>query len=233
MSVWRPSVFSGQEFSNGQMWVIGGSGPTLESVEAGWIIYPQRYGDDYPRFFIFFTNDAYATGCYDLDCGFIQTNGSLPIGGRIDYYSTVGGPQRYIKPLWFKDGTTGSWWLQWGSSWIGYYPRSLFDTSGLANEAGILSYGGEVVDSKPWPYYFTTQTDMGSGRYAAEGWTSAAWIAHMRYIDTSNYVHAGDIDDFAVTRSDCWSIKIYSLVDDYFYYGGPGFTFGQYGSCMP
>jgi len=74
---------------------------------------------------------------------------------------------------------------------------------------------------------------MGSGRYASEGWTQAGWVAHMRYLNTSNSLLQGDIDTQFLTDPACWSIQYNSTADDYFYFGGPGFTFLGYGACLP
>ncbi|XP_039120993.1 uncharacterized protein LOC120257623 [Dioscorea cayenensis subsp. rotundata] len=67
LNVWAPRVASSSKFSLSQIWVIFGSfGDDLNTIEAGWQISPQLYGDNSPRFFTYWTTDAYqATGCYN------------------------------------------------------------------------------------------------------------------------------------------------------------------------
>ncbi|KAJ6680705.1 PROTEIN putative (DUF239)-RELATED-RELATED, partial [Salix purpurea] len=50
INVWAPRVSSQYEFSLSQMWVISGSfGDDLNTIEAGWQVSPELYGDNYPR----------------------------------------------------------------------------------------------------------------------------------------------------------------------------------------
>lgn len=56
LSVWAPRVTSASEFSLSQIWVISGSfGNDLNTIEAGWQVSPQLYGDNRPRFFTYWT----------------------------------------------------------------------------------------------------------------------------------------------------------------------------------
>ncbi|XP_038891415.1 uncharacterized protein LOC120080834 isoform X2 [Benincasa hispida] len=57
INVWAPRVTNQYEFSLSQMWVISGSfGDDLNTIEAGWQVSPELYGDNYPRFFTYWTN---------------------------------------------------------------------------------------------------------------------------------------------------------------------------------
>ncbi|CAH2048238.1 unnamed protein product [Thlaspi arvense] len=76
MSVWHPKIQNDSgEFSLGQVWLAYGSytAGDLNSIEAGWQVYPHIYLDNQPRLFIFWTRDAYRiVRCYNLDCpGFV------------------------------------------------------------------------------------------------------------------------------------------------------------------
>ncbi|KAJ6868997.1 hypothetical protein NC651_033930 [Populus alba x Populus x berolinensis] len=96
INVWSPQVTSEYEFSLSQIWVISGSfGNDLNTIEAGWQVSPDLYGDGYPRFFTYWTTDAYqATGCYNLLCsGFVQTNNKIAIGAAISPRSSYNGRQ--------------------------------------------------------------------------------------------------------------------------------------------
>ncbi|XP_039135537.1 uncharacterized protein LOC120272967 isoform X2 [Dioscorea cayenensis subsp. rotundata] len=56
LNVWAPRVASSSKFSLSQIWVISGSfGDDLNTIETGWQISPQLYGDNSPRFFTYWT----------------------------------------------------------------------------------------------------------------------------------------------------------------------------------
>ncbi|XWS37515.1 hypothetical protein CRYUN_Cryun19dG0049500 [Craigia yunnanensis] len=96
INVWAPRVTNDYEFSLSQIWVISGSfGNDLNTIEAGWQVSPELYGDNYPRFFTYWTSDAYqATGCYNLLCsGFVQTNNKIAMGASISPRSSYNGRQ--------------------------------------------------------------------------------------------------------------------------------------------
>lgn len=57
MNVWTPAVTDAYEFSLSQLWVISGSfGNDLNTIEAGWQVSPELYGDGYPRFFTYWND---------------------------------------------------------------------------------------------------------------------------------------------------------------------------------
>ena len=69
-------------FSLSQQWVAGGSGPSLQTIEGGWHVYPAFHNDPSPitRLFIYWTADGYSsTGNYNLlnqpgQPAFVQTD---------------------------------------------------------------------------------------------------------------------------------------------------------------
>ncbi|KAJ1277143.1 hypothetical protein BS78_05G272000 [Paspalum vaginatum] len=82
-NLWQPNIERSGDFSLTQLWIIKGSysGNDLNTIEAGWQVYPGMYGDRNPRLFIYWTRDAYqSTGCYNLCSGFVQTNNQIAIG---------------------------------------------------------------------------------------------------------------------------------------------------------
>ncbi|BAS72648.1 Os01g0550900, partial [Oryza sativa Japonica Group] len=97
INVWKPKIATSRDFSMAQLWITAGSyaNKDLNTIEAGWQVYPAMYGDDKTRLFIYWTRDAYnRTGCYNLACsGFIQTNPQFVIGGSISPVSIYGGTQ--------------------------------------------------------------------------------------------------------------------------------------------
>uniref|UniRef100_J3M3F5 Neprosin PEP catalytic domain-containing protein n=1 Tax=Oryza brachyantha TaxID=4533 RepID=J3M3F5_ORYBR len=97
INAWKPRVATPRDFSLAQLWITACSYPNkdLNTIEAGWQVYPKIYGDYRTRLFIYWTRDAYnRTGCYNLVCsGFIQTNKQIVLGGSLTHISTYGGAQ--------------------------------------------------------------------------------------------------------------------------------------------
>ncbi|MBA0858831.1 hypothetical protein Goshw_000875, partial [Gossypium schwendimanii] len=57
INVWNPSIEEVNEFSLSQIWILSGSfdGSDLNSIEAGWQVSPELYGDNRPRLFTYWT----------------------------------------------------------------------------------------------------------------------------------------------------------------------------------
>ncbi|KAH7289894.1 hypothetical protein KP509_30G023000 [Ceratopteris richardii] len=226
MSVWDPWVEVANEFSLSQIWILGGSfDEDLNSIEAGWQVSPELYGDGQPRLFIYWTSDGYqATGCYNLLCsGFIQTSDTVAIGAAISPISKVGGGQYQIEIMIWKDPRQGNWWMAFeGSHVVGYWPAELFTyLSDFA--ANMVEWGGEIVNSQTYGRH--TATQMGSGRFAEGGFGSAGFFHSLQVVDSNNNLQAvgGGLQTLA-ENSDCYDIK--SVEDPNwgsgFYFGGPG-----------
>ena len=58
-----------------------------------------------------------------------------------------------------KSADTSDWWFGYGNGWVGYWPRSLFNSGGIQNYAGKIAVGGEIVDNRNLNLH--TSTDMG------------------------------------------------------------------------
>ncbi len=227
LNVWKPYTERSDEFTLSQIWVSRGNGSNLETVEGGWQKYRDLYGDWRSRLFIYFTPDNYGSGgCYNLSCGaFVQVSSSVYIGGGFTSYSSHGGTQYIFKLLWYKDGTSGHWWLRYQNTWVGYYPRSLFDSSGLRDQGDRVVFGGEITDTQPGGRH--TRTDMGSGYMPSFGWRWAAYQRSVRYVDTSNFYRQATSLTAIVTDSNCYDISLRSSSgswEQYFYFGGWGFS---------
>ncbi|MED6130993.1 hypothetical protein PIB30_005947 [Stylosanthes scabra] len=105
INVWEPKIQQSNEFSLSQLWILGGSfGQDLNSIEAGWQVSPDLYGDNNTRLFTYWTSDAYqATGCYNLLCsGFIQVNSEISMGASISPVSAYRNSQYDISILIWK-----------------------------------------------------------------------------------------------------------------------------------
>jgi hypothetical protein len=224
-NVWSPFVETASEFALSQIWVTRGAGGDRETVETGWQVYRDLYGDWRAHLFIYFTPDNYGSGgCYNLSCsGFVQVNNTIHIGGGFANYSSENGAQYSFKLLWYKDGREGHWWLRYGDTWVGYYPRSLFDANGLQNAAANIDFGGEIVNSKTDNRH--TRTDMGSGNWPYQGFGYAAYQRGIRYVDTSNFYQQATGLNRIVTNDRCYDLSLQSSSGDweqYFYFGGSG-----------
>jgi hypothetical protein len=229
LNVWSPYTERSDEFSLSQMWVTRGSGSSLETVEGGWQKYRDFYGDYNPRLFIYFTPDNYGSGgCYNLSCGaFVQVSNSVYIGGTFAHISQHPHPSAAweFKLRWQKDGTNGDWWLKYGDTWVGYYPRTRFDSEGLRNQAGEVDFGGEITNKPSGSSH--TRTDMGSGHFPGDGFGYAAYQRQIRYITTANVWGTHPALTESRSDKDCYDIKSFDSSGDwerYFYFGGPGYN---------
>ncbi|GAV58307.1 DUF239 domain-containing protein/DUF4409 domain-containing protein [Cephalotus follicularis] len=224
LNVWAPRVTNEYEFSLSQIWVISGSfGNDLNTIEAGWQVSPELYGDNYPRFFTYWTTDAYqATGCYNLLCsGFVQTNNKIAIGAAISPRSSYNGRQFDIGLMVWKDPKHGHWWLEFGSGLlVGYWPDFLF--SHLRSHASMVQFGGEIVNSRSSGYH--TSTQMGSGHFAEEGFQKASYFRNLQVVDWDNNLLPLTSLHLLADHPNCYDIRQGKNNDwgTYFYYGGPG-----------
>ncbi|XP_030511551.1 uncharacterized protein LOC115725998 [Rhodamnia argentea] len=225
INVWDPSIEEVNEFSLSQIWILSGSfdGTDLNSIEAGWQVSPELYGDSRPRLFTYWTSDSYqATGCYNLLCaGFVQTNSRIAIGAAISPVSSFSGSQYDITILIWKDPKLGNWWMGFGdNTLVGYWPAELF--THLADHATMVEWGGEVVNSRPDGGHTTTQ--MGSGRFAGDGFGKAGYFRNLEVVDADNSLSSAQGISTLAENTNCYNIKSsYSNEwGTYFYFGGPG-----------
>ncbi|KAL5063401.1 hypothetical protein RYX36_025138 [Vicia faba] len=223
-NVWSPYLESQNEFSLSQMWLVSGTfGKDLNSIEVGWHVYPRLYGDNRPRFFIYWTADAYqSTGCHNLLCpGFVHTNKNFPIGAELPKHSTYTGQQFSITFKISKDKNTGNWLLEDGAgNLIGYWPAPLFTR--LKYHADEVHFGGEIVNAKSRGSH--TSTAMGSGHFPEEGFGKAAFIRNMQVIDSDNNLISLANPTYLASNPNCYSIQGKSSPNwgNHIYYGGPG-----------
>ncbi|CAL5000461.1 unnamed protein product [Urochloa decumbens] len=235
INVWDPAIQESNGFSLSQLWILSGSfnGSDLNSIEAGWQVSPELYGDSRPRLFTYWTSDAYeATGCYNALCpGFVQTSSRIAIGASISPVSSAGGAQYDMTVLVWKDPKLGNWWLSYGGQLVGYWPAQLF--THLSDHATMVEWGGEVVDTRPAGVH--TATQMGSGRFAAEGFGRASYFRNLETVDADNSLAQVPIDAIQTLAENDACYDIRKAYDDgdhhsgsgsgwgtHFYYGGPG-----------
>lgn len=232
LNVWKAATQLTNEFSLSQIWVVGGSGDGLQTLEVGWQVYRDLYGDANPHLFIYSTQDNYeTTGCYNNTCGdFVQTSSTVFPGQGLSPFSTPGtGNQFQTAVRWVKDGDSGSWWLWVEGGYVGYYPRALYNTSGVADHAAKIDYGGEIIDKESGGNH--TTTDMGSGKFASGGFGTSAYQGSLRYfykVDAAGVVRFKEATGLttSVTDANCYDISYTSGVEgagSTIYFGGPGY----------
>lgn len=139
----------------------------------------------------------------------------------------------------WKDPKLGNWWLSYGDQLVGYWPAQLF--THLSDHATMVEWGGEVVDTRPAGVH--TATQMGSGRFAAEGFGRASYFRNLETVDADNSLAEVPIDAIQTLAEDASCYDIRKAYDDggdhssstsaadgsssggwgtHFYYGGPG-----------
>ncbi|KAL4563657.1 hypothetical protein LXL04_027702 [Taraxacum kok-saghyz] len=224
MNVWDPKIQQSNEFSLSQIWLLGGSfASDLNSIEVGWQVSPDLYGDNNTRFFTYWTSDAYqATGCYNLLCsGFIQINNEIALGASISPISKYHGSQYDISILVWKDPEQGNWWMQFGNGKVlGYWPGSLF--SYLSGSATMVQWGGEVVNSASDGQHTTTQ--MGSGHFPEEGFGKSSYFRNVQLVDGSNSLRVPKNIETFTEEPNCYDVQTgkNDAWGSYIFYGGPG-----------
>ncbi|KAJ4902689.1 hypothetical protein Rs2_16640 [Raphanus sativus] len=221
VNIWKPKVQVRDEFSLAQTWLSSGVGTHLNTIEAGFQVFPGLYGDNNLRLFVYWTADNYQkTGCYNTNCpGFVQTSNRITVGGAFKSVSKYEGIQISVLVTIWKDGDC--WWLQINQELVGYWPAKLF--SSLGKGATEVEWGGEIVNEKTGGKH--TRTYMGSGHFANEGYRKASYFRNLMTVDKTNTLREPQ-EVFPMTTNDnCYSIKAGRNGTNWglnFYYGGPG-----------
>jgi hypothetical protein len=222
LNVWSPSV-SSHQMSLSQLWVVGSTGSTKQTVEAGWQVYPDKWAGNRAALFIYYTTAGYSSGsgCYNLDCsGFVQVANNVYLGAGFDHYSSSGGTQWGFELQYKRDPSNGNWWLFYRGpgAWVpvGYYPHSLFGPGQLATNAQKIAFGGEDTGQP-------SALQMGSGQFAAGSFASAAYQNTAFYIDTSVVSQWANLSS-EVTDTHCYTADIGASSGswgEYLFFGGP------------
>lgn len=225
LNLWRPSP-STNNFSLSQQWYSADGPSGIQTVEGGWQVYPNLYGNTRPNLFIYYTTAGYSSGsgCYNLTCaGFVQTSNDWVIGSSFNTTSQTNGSQYSFRMHWYK--YAGNWWL-WlegygrPSGWIGYYPGSLYGSGQMADHATSVLYGGEVTATNSG----SLSGAMGSGAHANQAWGRAAY---QRQVYRNNVGGGTSWMGSAEFQPDlpCYTIDTRystgSTYGRYFYFGGP------------
>lgn len=165
-------------------------------------------------------------GFHGLQKGFVPYPNRRYSPGMPLIPSTIGGIQvenQFWIRLW-----NGNWWVAWNGNWLGYYPGALFNE--IASSAPEALWYGEVYDPRVTPTTWTN-TDIGSGHFAAEGNGYSASFRNPSYLDLSmspqsqwpdNYGYGllFERNDACYTTSDLLTDQ--APLNRLFYLGGPG-----------
>ncbi|KAI3837928.1 hypothetical protein MKW92_007979 [Papaver armeniacum] len=213
------------QFSTAQIWIQNGPTDELNSIEFGWAVYPQLFGDNLTRVFGLWTvPDGFKnTGCYNMVCpGFVQVHPKYTFGEYIE-------AEPYgEKPTWFdfsvyRDLESGNWWFVNGfeNAEIGYWPKEIF--THLANNASTVRFGGVAGGDPGEP-----TPPMGHGYLPDYNDRYTCTIQEMKIVnDQGNFV---DFDTSNVqlkndTKTSCYDLifigkEVYRGITMFF--GGPG-----------
>ncbi len=121
----------------------------------------------------------------------------------------------------------GNWWLQYGSTWVGYYPGYLYDQiPSLSTSANLIEFGGETVggveENPPRSRRFVpTWPQMGNGNTTlTPGLTAAARQSNIWYYNnTGGGAAYSSLVATSDTSSACYTSSIGGASVAF---GGPG-----------
>ena len=237
LSVWSPNPDPGS-FSLSQTWLTGTKNGVLQTIESGWQVYPEVYGDRLPHLFIFFTRYSYAqgSGWYNLDrpssepLGFTQfstpASQSWKIGKSLESSGIATGSSFTLQ---WQRGDDGNWYLYLQrpggpQDAVGHYPGKLFGNGAMATAGDTIDFGGEVC-SRVGGASSTATGQMGSGQPAKAGYPGAALHDRIYYLAPGS---AKLMPAKLTAQIDQWDAPFYSvspgLRDNgrrvYFYFGG-------------
>ncbi len=227
INAWDPYTEWSNEFSLGQLALSRGGGSSMQTLEVGHQEYRDLYGDWVPHLFVFYTTNGYThsgnnKGGYNQDVdGWVQYSSSIYPEAKSSPLSQFGGIQYVMRlkvQLW-----QGNWWVRVNGRWIGYYPASLYSSTGLRSRASQVAWYGEITDSS---HAGTSSTDMGNGHWPYEGWQHCAFMSNLRYQSSS----AGGTSKYQGTawasHPHCYGVEEHFSNTggwgSYFWWGGSG-----------
>ncbi|XP_027161297.1 uncharacterized protein LOC113762181 [Coffea eugenioides] len=223
MNVWQPQLQQPNEYSSSQLWITENSfGSNQNTIQAGWHVNPELYGDARTRFFMHWTRDNFkSTGCYNLLCsGFVQITNEIVLGGSVFPLSNFNGSQSEISILIWKDPAQDAWWLEFGNTIVGYWPGSLLTS--LAHYSSLIEWGALVLNKQSDGVQ--TSTQMGSGHFPREGFKRASYMRNLEVIGSSMKLRPLNYLRTIARKSNCYDITVGENADwgNYIFYGGPG-----------
>ncbi|KAK9274149.1 hypothetical protein L1049_018963 [Liquidambar formosana] len=223
INAWNPKVSENQS-STAQLWIESGTPDVLNSIQAGWMVSSQLYGDDYTRLTTFWTADGYQkTGCYNALCsGFVQTDKNVFLGAHLLNTSIYDGAQYEIVIHVYQDPKSKNWWLVAEGVIMGYWPAALFTS--LTNGAEQVGWGGRASGTANGP-----SPQMGSGYLPDGNYYHSGSFRQIFYVNQSNALQGPSNEariTYFIDKPSCYDLKFYGFQDEYmgyaFMFGGPG-----------
>ena len=246
INVWQPRLENTGDHSIMQLGLQNHDLAQLQSIEAGWEVSHDHYGDWGPHLFVYYTTNGYTDdgdnlGGYNRDVdGWVQTDDTIFPAALINGVSTRGGAQDVItiKCQLYES----NWWIQVQGRWVGYYPASLFMGnqsvfSTLGDHADWIGFWGEVYTDDSNPNF--TRTQMGSGAFGEAGFGQASYQNNLRIQSNRGGTMTGHNGSPSAENSAYYDIvpTMNSGTDwgSYFYAGGPGalIPWGYIGGFFP
>jgi hypothetical protein len=234
VNVWNPWMQNSGDHSLSQMGVQNRRDQKLlQSIEVGWEVSHDQYGDWSPHLFVYYTTNGYTkdddnVGGYNQTVdGWTQVSTSILPETRLVPASQRGGNQQVmkIKVQLFQ----GNWWVQVLGQWIGYYRGSLFEGNQsvfatLADHADWIGFWGEVYSANDDPN--TTITQMGSGSFGERGLGQACY-QHNLLVQSQRDGTLIDSSGATTAENAAWYDIVQTLSSEtswgsFFFAGGPG-----------
>ena len=216
-NIWQPAVSADQYFSLAQIWMRGQNGNIIQTVEAGWTVFPSHFATNKPVLFIYWTADGYnVTGSYNKEDNspFYQTNNNVYLGGPFTGVSQPGGPQIDVEFAW--QFHNNAWWLLINGQTVGYYPAEIFGAGDLSRQSSLIRVGGEVNGQSSYP-------PMGSGAFPDGGFQQSAYIRNINYSAPGGGLQPAPLN-YVATAPNCYrtATDTYAAWGSHFFFGGPG-----------
>jgi hypothetical protein len=204
MDIKKPLQVSAGEHSLAEVAVADSTGSQV--VEVGWTVDPTLNGDSNPHLFVYHWVNG-ATTCYN-GCGWVD-NSANPVDAGADLSADIGtAPTFYL----LYDATGGKIWIQYKSTYIGYFSLSIWATASPAfTTFQKQQFFGEVYGSS------APCDDMGAGVLPTG--TSPARIGSITYASGTGSVNVvrGIVTNSAYYDSAMIGTSVRSGS-----YGGPG-----------
>ncbi|TVT98385.1 hypothetical protein EJB05_56305, partial [Eragrostis curvula] len=209
------------ELSAASVWVQNSQKAVFNStnsIQAGWDVNPDLYGDSKTHFFVYWTADSSnSTGCSNLDCiGFVPVNGAPITPG--DALEPADGKTKITLKI-FKKEDDGDWWLYFGYNVnnlrpVGFWPKTIF--TDMADQATSIAWGGLTHSNKGKP-----SPPMGNGQWPGQ---YSASVQNIQYVDKKGQglSPSGWRDSLVALAPFITCYRASSVVDDMFHYGGQG-----------
>ncbi|KAL5702115.1 hypothetical protein ACHQM5_027372 [Ranunculus cassubicifolius] len=223
-SLHRPFVGPGQS-SSSQMWIESGTPGARNTIQVGWMVNQDLFGDNSTRNFGFWHNNGLSNtpGCFNYLCpGFVQVDPDWTLGMREPYHSYGDNRQSTLTLRVMQDKESGNWWMSVPSYNInvGYWPRKLF-TSLTAGATQVIWGGQTFADTSG------ASPPMSCGHFPPEDYLHGCYMTNMKIIEPlRNYLFDPPQLERFVDNTDCYNVTGYGdndwPLEHSFLFGGPG-----------